>query len=326
MKRVLFSIVISICFIGPIQAKPVVAKKREADVIEQPAQTTPASLLNSIQRELKDPNYRRDILPNNFSYLIQLLEYGHKTDQPRDYTQNVFSLFSKLLKGSEYVNSYVFGSLVEQLPHLLKKNFMYYKPGSPTEQLALNDLDILDRLQHTVATCMYGKFSNEFNTFKENPDNFLDDLTKKIINATAQEMSIESLRQTVVRFLELGLGKLIWSANDHDRSWESLKTMSDRIATLMECNIIDDLNDLDELFWTLIHRYCYFLDLHTTELPIAFYEKVKQDISTQQLTLFDLEEQENFLQSKSQCLMHTLLTQEAKKRAFDYQKPTTQIA
>lgn len=325
MKRVLFSIMISICFIGPIQAKPV-AKKKQADLVEQPVEITPASLLQSIQRELKDPNYRREILPNNFSYLIQLLEYGCKTDQPRDYTQNVLSLFSKLLKGSEYVNSYVFGSLVEQFPRLLKKNFMYYKPGSPTEQLALNDLDMLDRLQQTVTTCMYGKFTNEFNTFKENPDNFLDDLTKKIINATSEEMSIESLRQTVVRFLELGLSKLIWSAHDNERSWESLKTMSERIASLMEVNIIDDLNDLDELFWTLVHRYCYFLDLNSTELPISFYEKVKQDISIQQLALFDLEEQESFLQSKSQCLLHTLLTQEAKKRAYDYQKPPTQLA
>jgi hypothetical protein len=321
MKRVLFSMMICICFISQVEAK-----KKQADPTEQPTQMTPASLLQSIQRELKDPNYRRDILPSNFSYLIQLLEYGYKTDQSRDYTQNVLSLFSKLLKGCEYVNSYVFGSLVEQFPRLLKKNFMYYKAGSPTEQLALNDLDMLARLQKTVTTCMYGKFTNEFNAFKENPDAFLDDLTKKIIGATSEEMSIESLRQTVVRFLEVGLSKLVWSAHDHDKSWESLKTISDRIATLMECNVIDDLNDLDELFWTLVHRYCYFLDLHSTELPVAFYEKVKQDISTQQLALFDLEEQENFIQSKSECVLQTLLTQEAKRRAFDYQRNTAHIA
>ena len=43
------------------------------------------------------------------------------------------------------------------------------------------------------------------------------------------------------------------------------------------------------------------------------------------LLLFDLEEQEAFLQSKANCLLHTVLTQEAKKRAYDY--PTaTQIA
>ena len=322
MKRMLFGLMIGICFICPLEARG----KKKADPVEQPTQTTPASLLQSIQRELKDPNYRKDILPNNFSYLIQLLEYGSKTNQPRDYTQNVLSLFSKLLKGAEYVNSYVFSSLVEQLPRLLKNNFMFYQPGSPTEQLALNDIDVLDRLQQSVTTFMYGKFTNEFSLFKENPDQFLDDLTRKIVNATSEEMSIEALRQTVVRFMEVGLSKLIWNAQDHEKSWESLKTLSDKIATLMEFNIVDDLNDLDELFWTLIHRYCYFLELHTTELPVSFYERVKQDISTQQLTLFDLEEQETFLQSKSECLIHTLLTQEAQKRAFDLRSTAAQIA
>lgn len=320
MKRMLFIALISICF------SSLHAKKKKADPIEQPVEPTPAQLLQSIQRELKDPKYRQDILPNNFSYLIQLLEYGAKTEQPRDYTQNVLSLFSKLLKGSEYVNSYVFGSLVEQFPRLLKNNFMYYKSDSPTQQLALNDLDILDRLQHNVNSFMYSQFSTEFNRFKENPDMFLDELTKKIVDAASQEMNIEQLRQTVVRFLEVGLSKLIWNHKDHEKTWESLKTISNRIATLMEYNIIDDLNDLDELFWTLLHRYCYFLSLHSTELPIAFFEKVKLDISTQQLTLFDLEEQESFIQSKSECLMQALITQEAKKRAFDYRERAAKVA
>lgn len=322
MKRMLLSISLCICFIVPLEAK----SKKKADPVEQPTQTSPADLLNSIQRELKDPNYRQEILPNNFSYLIQLLEYGNKTNQSRDYVQNVLSLFSKLIKGSEYINSYVFGSLVEQLPGLLKNNFMYYQPGSPVEKLALNDLDVLDRLQQTVTTFMYGKFTNEFNLFKENPDKFLDELTRKVVSTTTEEMSIESLRQTVVRFLEVGLSKLIWSAHDHEKSWESFKTISNKIATLMEFNIVDDLNDLDELFWTLVHRYCYFLDLHSTELPISFFERVKKDISTQQLTLFDLEEQESFIQSKSECLVHTLLTQEAKKRAFNMRSASAQLA
>ena len=75
MKRMLLSIILCICSIVPLEAK----NKKKADPVEQSTQTTPTDLLNSIQRELKDPNYRQEILPNNFSYLIQLLEYGNKT-------------------------------------------------------------------------------------------------------------------------------------------------------------------------------------------------------------------------------------------------------
>ncbi len=348
MKRMHVAVIMSICFMTlqarnhkknsddskisfeqPIAKAPIKSELKTVDNkidIEKPTTISPAKLLESIQQELRDPNYRQDILPNNFSYPIQLLQYGNRTNQPREYAQNVLSLFSKLLKGAEYVNSYVFCSFIEQLPGLIKNHFMYFKPGSPTEQLALNDLDILDRLQQTVTSMMYGKFTNEFSTFKENPEKFLDDLTKNIVSATEEEMSIEQLRQTTIRFLEVGLSKLIWNALDHDKSWQSVKMLSDRIATLMEFNIIDDLNDLDELFWTLTHRYCYFLDLNSTELPISFYEKVKQDISTQRLVLFDLEEQETFIQSKSECLMHTLLKQEAKKRAYDYPASSATVA
>jgi hypothetical protein len=183
--------------------------------------------------------------------------------------------------------------------------------------MALNDLDVLDRLQQTVTTNMYGKFSNEFDKFKEQPDQFIDELTKSIVAATTREMDIESLRQATIRFLEVGLSKLIWNAKDFGKTWDNLKTVADKIATLMEFNIVDDLNDLDELFWTLTHRYCYFLDLNSTELPISFYERAKNEMATQQLVLFDLEEQESFIQSKSECVMQALLTQEAKKRAHD---------
>src|SRR3989304_8929791 len=106
MKRMHISLFVSICFINLLQARSASGDARLSKVepVEQRADITPANLLSSIQEELKDPRYRQDILPNNFSYLIQLLRYGNQAGQPRDYYQNVLSLFSKLLKGSEYVN------------------------------------------------------------------------------------------------------------------------------------------------------------------------------------------------------------------------------
>ncbi len=292
------------------------------------------NLFQSIQRDLHDLKYQQDILPNNFSYLVQLLErtksdqklhHATEPNQAIEYAQNVVSLFSKLLKGSEYVNSYVFSSLIEQIPGLLKQHFTGYQLESATKLILANDLDMLERLQRTVTSIVYNKFAHDFATCKSNPEQFLDDLSQKIVSATQQEVSREQLRQIVIRFLEVGLSKLVWSPRDEEKTWESVKTISHHLATLMEYNIIDDLNDIDELFWTLIHRYRYFLELHSTDMSLSFYQHLKHDIRKQKLLLFDLEEQEAFLQSKANCLLHTVLTQEAKKRAYDY--PTaTQIA
>ncbi len=277
-----------------------------------------SQLLQSIQRDLQDPRYRQDILPNNFSYLTQLLTYGAQTQQPREFAQDTFSLFSKVLKGSEYLNSYVFNSFLKQLPELLKHYFAGYQLESTSQLILVSDLDMLERLQKTVTTIVYTKFTNDFSTCKNDPEQFLNDLSQKILAATTQEVSMEQLRQIVIRFLEVCTSKLIWNPRDQEKTWESVKAISHSLATLMEYNVIDELNDVDELFWTLVHRYRYFLELHNTTMPLSFYAKMKRDIRTNKLMLFELEEQEPFLQTKSSCLLHTVLTQEAKKRAYEF--------
>lgn len=320
MKSMRYTMLVSLWFIAPLGAKPAApAAQTVKHVAEKKVDASPAQLLQSIQKELRDAKYRQEILPNNFSYPLQLLEYGVKTNQSRDYTQSVFRLFSKLLKGAEYVNAYVFSAFVEQFPSLLKKQFTIAKPEFTTQQLATHDLDVLDRLEHNVSTIVYGKFTNDFSKCKEDPQNFLDDLTKQIVAAASEELTTKQLRQTTLHFLEVGLSKLVWSPMDMERSWESVKTLSRNLAELIEHNIVDDIDDLDELFWTLTHRYCFFLEINGADMPLPFYTKVKHDIATQQLLLFDLEEQEPFLQSKSDCIMSTLLAQEAKKRAAEHQ-------
>lgn len=308
------------------QTTPVIKKTVDLN-IAQPRkvqeQTSATQLLTSIQRDLQDPRYR-DILPNNFSYLVQLLDYGKKSDQNREFAHNVISLFSKLLKGSEYVNSYVFSNLIEQIPGLLKHHFSTYQLEGSHMVLA-SDLDMLERLEQTVSSIVYNKFAADFSTCKSNPEKFLQDLSQRIMAAATQEVSMEQLRQIVIRFLEVGLSKLVWSPRDEEKTWDSVKTISHNIATLMEYNIVDDLNDVDELFWTLVHRYRYFLELHSTDMPISFYHKVAQDMQNQKLLLFDLAEQEPFMQTKANSLMQTLVAQQAKKQAYEYQIAQPQV-
>ncbi len=281
-----------------------------------PTSAHPISILATIQKELQDPQYQSDILPHNFSYPRQLLRFGAQTKKSPEYAQQVLSLFSKLLKGSEYVNSYVYSDFIRELPDLLKPYLCGYQVESSGALLLANDMDMFDRLQKTVSHLVFNKFSQDFEVCKTNPRLFLDDLSNRIIATTTQEINIELLRQMVIRFLEVGLSKLVWSPRDEEKTWESVKTLSHNLAVLMEHNIISDLNDLDELYWSLLHRYRYFLELNSTAMSISFYETIKHDISSNKILLLDLEEQEPFLQTKSSCLLNTILSQEAKKRLY----------
>jgi hypothetical protein len=328
MKRIYRTAFICAALLGSahlfsVPAHPTPAPAKEK--IAQPAApvqkavepTSPSALLRSIQHDLQDSSYR-EILPSNFSYLIQLLEHGKRNQQSRDYAQNVISLFSKLLKGCEYVNSYSFNSLIDQMPGLVKHHFAGYQLDGMQLVLA-QDLDMLERLEQAVTSIVYTKFSTDFNLCKSNPEQFLDDLSKRIVATTNQEVSMAQLRQIIIRFLEVGLSKLVWSPRDEEKTWDSVKKISHSLATLMEHKIIDDLDDIDELYWTLVHRYRYFLELHSTDMTLSSYSKIANDIHTQKLLLFDIEEQEPFMQTKSNCLLSAIATQEAKKRAYDYQ-------
>ena len=85
----------------------------------------------------------------------------------------------------------------------------------------------------------------------------------------------------------------------------------------MEHHIINDLDDLDDLLWTLIHRFCYFLDIVRPELPSAFYEQIKDDLTNQQLALLTIEEQEPLIEPKNSYLLQAVIEGQARKQGAE---------
>ncbi len=271
----------------------------------------------AIQSDLRSPEYVSDVLGGNFDYFIQLLEHGKTTNQSRAYTRSVVKLFSNLLKGTQWVNAYAFSDLLTQLPDLIKDNFVLYRTNIILRNVALTDADTLDRFNASVTTLLYTKFNNEYDSFRKDPAAFLDEITYQIIEIAQEEVTIEQLRQNLIRFLEIAIGKLVWSPKDEIKTWHSVKKIALQLANLMESNILDDTNDLDDLYWSLIHRYCFLLDINATEMPVSFYEEIQQDLIAQQPLLVSLEEQEEFIERKAECLIRTLARSKAKRSAFD---------
>jgi hypothetical protein len=275
------------------------------------------SVLRNIQRELKNRDYIESILPHDFSYLAQLISYGHKTHQPQNYIKSVFKVFSNTLKRTDYINAYAFDNFLAQMPDMLLPYFTPYKAQVVLRKVNINTMDLYERLNESINTLMFSRFSGEFNKFKQNPDQFLNTLSSSIMELAQEEIETESLRQTVLRFLELSLGKLIWSPEDNEIVWKSVKNIAHRLARLVECNIIDDVSDLDDMFRTLIHRFCLFLDITGDQLPLSLYEAIKRDIESQELLLLNLEDQEPLLESKTECLAYSVVANEKRRRAVE---------
>ncbi|BDC34072.1 hypothetical protein Noda2021_00300 [Candidatus Dependentiae bacterium Noda2021] len=253
-----------------------------------------------VNRFIKDifnePLYAEEFLPNNFSHLLELLQKKNKSG---DYIKSVLRLFTNKIKASNYVNSYSIDELLVQLPPMLKKHFVI----DQTRQF--------ESTKEIIHELMYSSLSSQFTQFKNAPSAFLTDLSAKI------EEAVE-LRKVLVLFLETAISKLVWCPQDQLESWKLVRNISDHLADLYENQLITDVEDLNSLYITLIERYCVFLDIANPYLNADFYTSIKNDITSETLSMFAVAEQENALETKAQRLLRSVLMGQARLQAREH--------
>ena len=123
-------------------------------------------------------------------------------------------------------------------------------------------------------------------------------------------------RRRPLQICEIALSKLIWDPAQQEETWNITKKISEQLVTLLEYNILDDTNDLDDLHWTLLNRYCYFIELTATDMPETFYKTIRHDIRSNDLVLFALKEQDYIVEPKLSYMQRTLL--EAETASYCY--------
>lgn len=281
--------------------------------LRAPIQLSAAGIDAFLRTTFNNPIYTSDILPHDFSHFIQLLQHSKSmTQHRRAFVKSVIKLFGNKIKGAQYINAYAFSVMLDQIPDLFEEYFSLKRILDPAHS------------RKKVYSILEETFLNKFDQFKEKPREFLDTLSHDIIEnlqkdteLITEDISIEQLRQSIVRFLEMCVTKLVWSPEDHEAIWDSVKKISKQFEVLIDRTIITDSSDLDDLYWSLIHRFCFFVDITGSDLPIEFYEKIRNDIATQQLLLLELDEQEKSIEPKLAHLKRALFNGEAKKRAID---------
>jgi len=274
-------------------------------------------LIISLQQELKTPEYAKEILPNDFSHFSQLLSFGTTNNQPPVYLRSVVKSFSNLLKRSQYVNASAFSQLLENLPAQLAPYFTLPASRAYISNSALYDAAFVDRFKATVNNVLFSKFSTEYDSFRQDPNTFLKNISTNIVTIAQEEMTQEQLRHSVIRFCEIALSKLIWDPTAQEKTWLTTKRIAEQLATLLEYNIIDDTNDLEDLHLTLLNRYCYFIELTATDMPASFFAGIRNDLTSRDIVLFALAEQDSILEPKLSYMQRTLI--EAETAAYRHQ-------
>lgn len=273
--------------------------------------------LTSLQQHLRTPQYKKEVLPNDFSYISHLITFGTTRNQPPAYLRSVIKMFSNMLKSSNYVNAYAFSELLQEMPAIVNPYFAFPLSSRYITNSALYDASFADRFAATIHSALYIKFSTEYESFRQNPDLFLRTISADIVSLAQEEVEQAQIRQSIIRFCEIALSKLIWHPSEQEKTWDITKRIATQLATLLEHNILDDTNDLDDLYWTLLNRYCYFMEVAALDMPESYYSALKNDIRSNKIVLFELPEQDFIVEPKLSYMQRSIM--EAEVRAYGFQ-------
>lgn len=267
---------------------------------------------------LKDHNYARGIYFTDQTFLRELLKQINRSNaRPRRYIHAVLKMFTTVVKGTDCVTTDSFIETLQFLNDFLTP-FMSDRDYESYIQIAMNrELETYQRLKEFNSILLLHSFQTSYDEFQLNPVQFLQNLGDVMAQAAQEELELQKLRATLKLFLELHLNKLFWAFEDNEGCWEQVKVIAYQLTLLFENNVFDDLNDLDDLFWSLIHRFGHFFEYAYKNCSFSLFEAIKQDLAHGSLLLLDLAEQDTCIEKRSECLLHIVLHAEARKRAHD---------
>lgn len=271
-----------------------------------PVPITKESIETFFLKAFNNPRYVKDRLPYSLDNFINFLRHGKQTQQGRDYMKATFCVWSPKIKQCDALSAAAFTEWLVELPALVDYLFVPETATTPQQK------------KQAVKKVLYREFLSKFSVLSENPSMFFDNLADEVLNAADpdinQGVSLEHLRQMIVRFIETCMNKLFWDPSDKD-TWANMKHMGDLLGRLKEQGIIKDVDDLNDLCWSLVHRVCHFVSYFGPELPMEFYEEVRKEIQNPSCILLTLEEQESLMETKRATLERAIIESVARIHA-----------
>ncbi len=251
-----------------------------------------------------------EYLPYNFSHMIQFLEFGQTNNQSEAYAKSIIKLFLQKIKGCDFINSY---SMITAMPKLADALSPY---------MVKKEATFLQELQKSLKTRFSNIFSTYFSYFQKNPDAFLEALSEQIAKKTnevqtQQHIDVEQIRKDILRFLETCISKLVWSPQDGYEAWIAINEIATQTEQFLDKKLLSDVDAFDDICWSLIHRFCYFIDIASEDISQEIFMQIVNDIHNEKLVLLEIEEQENIMTSKKDYLLKKI------KNYCPYVYPTT---
>lgn len=227
-------------------------------------------------------------------------------------------LFFNNIKFCEVVDYTVVDQVVQHLPNLFCRYFD--EKRAKRHQFAC--------VQEGIEDLMLERFEIGSETFHTMPDVFITDLSKDVTGLVKSRMHVfrqeqeewelrEKFRNLVVRFLDSMINKAIWYRNDYHRIWESFVSIADGLHYIGIKGIINDQDNLDELWDSLVKRMVWYLDLEGHCLPLSFFEQIEEDLSNNAVAFLEVAEQDDGIMTKKELLQERVARVKARVIAYE---------
>lgn len=274
-----------------------------ADLLVVPFTPTPTGIQAFFTNVFNAPLYAKEVFPNSTIHLEQLLSIGRKEHLPIEYTTTVLWLFHVKAIEARYINAEAFEPFIDTLVNLLS-----YHLQTTTDRTVPKEL-----IKNSILTA----FAHDAEQIATNPAQFFDtmaeELLKKLQPWIEQEQGINLLRHTLTMLLHTMITKMVWDVTN-PLLWQQIKKVGTQLTTLEKEGIIDK-QQLNTLFWSLILRICYLIELQASVIPLDVYQEMISDITTSDHPLLRLVDAEPNMTSKAEKLRQVILDSGAVARA-----------
>ena len=258
-----------------------------------------------------------DVLSQNGKHVIEFLQMCKELNVETELAYTGLRLFYNKIKSCELIDYTVILQVLKPLPELLG-SFL------STE----DNVQDFSFLKINFEKILLNKFTEHLPKFESEPDIFLHDLSKDLAKKAKEELiksekeqnekeMKERLRQMTVKFLEIALSKTIWEPTHYESIWSSVNEIASLIYILGDRNILEHMDDLDDLIWSLVHRFCFFLDFTGSILPTQFYELVETEINNNMVFFLETPELDEGIKSKKEFILDALSKAKVKALAFE---------
>ena len=298
-------------------------KNRLYDTMQSKTARFNQSFVSYIKQVYNDPNYAL-MLSQDSSHIVEFLDLSEELNLETATTYECLRLFYNKLKSCEIIDDAIVLAITRSLPTKFKRHFDFNLPSEEPRSI--------DFIKKNTENIILSRLTEEFAFFQKDPELFVDTLAQTLATAN-QEFFLEQsiahkkhldkvdavtrLRSLTLRFFDVLIAKIMWIPEAQEACWDSFITIGEELKNLGAEGVIDHMDDLDDLWWTLTHRFSFFVDFMGYSLSRAFYEKAETDLANKTVHFLETPEQDEGITTKKEFIINALIQGKAKAIAFE---------